>query len=121
MSWYLYQVFVQSNSRTVPHNDTVVVDWFPYNRWVAVTVTYSVGEQAAWLTHDPDFLWYMNLAQNTAGPRFKLSVFVKLGLNITKTNKVAEEKIATYSATPVCPGTTYGANKKKEFGLISIL
>ena len=68
--------FVQSNSRTVPHNDPVVVDcqWFPYNRWVPVTVTYSVGEQAAWLTHDPDFLWYMSLAQNTAGPWFKLSV-----------------------------------------------
>ena len=33
------------------------------------------------LADNPDFLWYMSLVENTAGPWFKLSVFGELGLN----------------------------------------
>ena len=30
------------------------------------------------LADNPDFLWYMSLVENTAGPWFKLSVFGEL-------------------------------------------
>ena len=48
------------------------------------------------LADHQDFLQYMSLAQNTAGPWSKLSVFWELGLN--SWGALGQEKIARYSA-----------------------
>ena len=60
--------FVQSESRTVH----TIIPWFPDAKWAPVPCG---------LADHPDFLLYMSLVENTAGPWFKRSVFGKLGLN----------------------------------------
>ena len=60
--------FVQSESRTVH----TIIPWFPDAKWAPVP---------GGLADHPDFLRYMSLVENTAGPWFKLSVFGELGLN----------------------------------------
>ena len=51
------------------------------------------------LADHPDFLLYINLAESTAAPRFKLSVFGELRLN--NGGLLAAEKIARYFANPL--------------------
>ena len=60
--------FVQSESRTA----LTMTQWFPDAKWAPVP---------GGLADHPDFLRYMSLVENTAGPWFKLSVFGELGLN----------------------------------------
>ena len=60
--------FVQSQNRTVH----TMIPWFPDAIWAPVP---------GGLANHPDFLRYMSLVENTAGPWFKLSVFGELGLN----------------------------------------
>ena len=60
--------FVQSESRTVH----AMTGWFSDAKWAPVP---------GGLADHPDFLRYMSLVENTAGPWFKLSVFGELGLN----------------------------------------
>ena len=60
--------YVQSKSRAV-HTMT---QWFPDATWAPVP---------GGLADHPDFLRYMSLVENIAGPWFKLSVFGELGLN----------------------------------------
>ena len=60
--------FVQSQNRTV----YTMISWFPDAKWEPVL---------GGLADHPDFLRYMSLVENTAGPCFKLSVFGELGLN----------------------------------------
>ena len=49
-----------------------MTEWLPDARWAPVP---------GGLADHPDFLRYMSLVENTAGPWFKLSVFGELGLN----------------------------------------
>ena len=50
----------------------MTIQWFPDAKWVPVPCS---------MADHPDFLQYISLAENTAGPWFNLSVFGKLGLN----------------------------------------
>ena len=49
-----------------------MTEWLPDARWAPVP---------GGLADNPDFLRYMSLVENTAGPWFKLSVLGELGLN----------------------------------------
>ena len=60
--------YVQSQSSTA----YAMTEWFPDATWAPVP---------GGLADHPDFLRYMSLVENTAGPWFKLSVFGELGLN----------------------------------------
>ena len=69
-----------------------MTEWFPDATWALVP---------GGLADHPDFLRYMSLAENTAGPWFKLSVFGELGLN--NAGRLAaerREKIERYSTNP---------------------
>ena len=60
--------FIQSQNRIVH----TMIPWFPDAKWAPVPCC---------LADHPDFLRYMSLVENIAGPWFKLSVFCELGLN----------------------------------------
>ena len=60
--------YVQSQSSTA----YAMTQWFPDAKWAPVP---------GGLADHPEFLRYMRLVENTAGPWFKLSVFGELGLN----------------------------------------
>ena len=60
--------YVQSRNCTV----YAMTQWLPDAAWAPVP---------GGLADHPDFLRYMSLVENTAGPWFKLSVFGELGLN----------------------------------------
>ena len=61
---------LEKNAKMLEKINTII--WFPDAKWAPVP---------GGLADHPDFLRYMSLVENTAGPWFKLSVFGELGLN----------------------------------------